>query len=184
LEVLMKKWLLIGGIAFVVVLGVALVSGAFFAGQWVARAQAPTETPFGFGHRGGGWMMGGDSEIHDAMQTAMHTAVAEKLGLTVEELDAQIAEGKTAWQIAQEKGLTDEEITTLMSDARTTALTQLVSDGVLTQEQADAMAQHGIGRMGGRGGAGDCPMMDGNDSTSGNWGPGGMMRGKGMGGNR
>jgi len=158
----MKKWLLIGSLALVAVIGVTLL-----AGVGIVNAQAPTPgTPSGGGMRGG-WMMGGDTP----MSEYMHAALAEKLGLTVEELEAKIAEGTTAWDLAEEKGLTVEEFQAMMLEARTTALAQMVADGTITQEQADWMSQRGAGRMGGRGG---CPNMTGET------GPGTMMRGNGM----
>ncbi len=161
----MKKWFLMGSLALVAVIGAALVMGV-----GIVNAQAPTpEPPQGFGGRGG-WMMGGDTP----MSEYMHAALADKLGLTVEELEAKVAEGVTAWQIAEAQGLTVEEFQALMLEARTEALTQMVADGVITQEQADWMSQRGAGRMGGRGG---CPNMDGET------GPGTMMRGFGARGN-
>ena len=110
------------------------------------------------------------------MAEYMHAALAEKLGITEDELESQIAEGKTFWQIAEEKGLTSEETTAIMQAARDAALTQMVADGTLTQEQADWMAQRGAGMMNGSAGAGrgGCQMMDGDGTTQ------GFMRGRGM----
>jgi hypothetical protein len=83
------------------------------------------------GYYGGGWM----ADYRDEM----HAAVAEALGLSVEELDAAMAEGQTMWQIAEEQGVDPEVIRDAMQDAREEAINQAVADGVLTQEQADWM---------------------------------------------
>ncbi len=83
------------------------------------------------GYYGGGWM----ADYRDEM----HAAVAEALGLSVEELDAAMAEGQTMWQIAEEQGVDPEAIRDAMQDAREEAINQAVADGVLTQEQADWM---------------------------------------------
>jgi hypothetical protein len=174
----MKKTIVIFGIALAVV-GLVVVS--VFAGATLVRAQSATpgtQTPWG---RGGGMM--GDNQ---AMEESMHAALAEKLGISVDELESQITAGKTFWQIAEAKGLTSAEATTLMQEARDAALTLMVADGKLTQEQADWMKQRGAGMMNGSAGAGrgGCPMMDGDETTqdgaSGFTGRRGMMGGRGM----
>lgn len=168
----MKKFIV------VLLIGAVVLGGLAFAGVAFVNAQAPTpETPYG-GRYGG--MMGGAGMgvMHDAMQAAL----AERLGMSVEELAALRAEGKTVYAIAQDQGMTDDEIRVLMSEARSAALAQLVEDGVLTQEQADWMSARG-GRMMGGNGAGNCPMFDGDETGSGFQGRGrmggGMMRGWG-----
>lgn len=171
----MKKFLLIGAIAAMV------VAAAAFAGVVYVNAQSPTPGVPGLSG-GRGFMMGGGQP----MAEYMHAALAEKLGLTEQEFEDQLAQGKTAWQIAEEKGITQEEFTTLMTDARNTALDQMVAAGVITQTQADWMKQHAGTMMGsGRGygaGQGGCPMFGGNGTT-----PGAQSRGRGgrgmMGGN-
>jgi hypothetical protein len=57
-------------------------------------------------------------------------------------------------QIAASKGLTAEQFTALMTDARTQAIDQAVKDGKLTQAQADWMKQRGAAAYGGMMGAG------------------------------
>lgn len=134
----MKKTLLI-----VAVVGVAaLVLGV--AGYAYAQDDDPS-TPFGrggFGQHGGfgPGMMGWDGDAeYGPMHETMEAAIAEALGVTVEELEAAHDAGKTAWDIAEEQGLTEEEFGTLMFDARKVAIDQAVADGTLTQEQADWM---------------------------------------------
>ena len=97
-------------------------------------------------------MMGGEP---GAMHAYMEAALAEKLGLTVKELEDLHTQGKTFWQIAEDKGFTTAEAQQMMLDARTTALDQMVKDGTLTQAQADAMKQRS-GQMMGNGGQGGC----------------------------
>lgn len=52
-------------------------------------------------------------------------------------------------QIATSKGLTTEQFSALMVDARNQAIDQAVKAGTLTQAQADWMKQRGAGQMGG-----------------------------------
>lgn len=132
----MKRLVLIAA----VLIGVAAVFGVVN----VVNAQDPTPPPPepGYGGMMGRWghgrgMMGSDGPgvMHDYMQAA----VASKLGLTVDELDALYDEGKTFWQIAEDQGLELEDARQLLLDARNEALDEMVSDGVITQEQADWM---------------------------------------------
>jgi hypothetical protein len=90
-----------------------------------------------------------DGLLHDEMTTVY----AEKLGLSVEDLNARLAKGETLAQIASAKGLTADQFRTLMSDARSASVDQAVKDGTLTQAQADWMKQRGAGQAanGGRG---------------------------------
>lgn len=86
--------------------------------------------------------------LHDEMIPAF----AQKLGIPVDELNARLAKGKTMSQIASSKGLTADQFSTLMTDARSQAGDQAVKNGELTQAQADWMKQRGAGIMkGGRG---------------------------------
>ena len=148
----MKKFMLIGILAVVVLAAVAFVGVAY------VNAQAPTPNgPQNWGM--GGRMMGGGT----SMQEYMHEAIAAKLGMTEDELESAYADGKTAWLLAQEQGLTQEQFTQLMVDARAEALDKMVADGVITSEQADWMKSRGGQRMGG--GSGNCPMFDGQGGT-------------------
>jgi hypothetical protein len=106
-----------------------------------------------------------DGLLHDGMMTVY----AQKLGISVDDLNARLAKGETMAQIAFSTGLTADQFSTLMTDARSQAIDQAVKAGTLTQAQADWMNQRGAGGMlGGRGrgtsGAGqgqfanpDCP---------------------------
>lgn len=155
------------------IVALAVLASVFvFAG--VAYAQStnpPTQTPesgYGRGMMAGGrgGMMGGyaagvdqDGPMHDEMIAVY----AEKLGISVDDLNARLADGETMAQIATDKGLTTEQFRALMNEAHTAAIAAAVKNGDLTQEQADWMNQRG-----GRGG-----MMGG--------GRGGMMNGAGRG---
>jgi hypothetical protein len=105
----------------------------------------------------------------------MHAALAEALGLSVEDFEAKLASGETVWQIAEAQGVSAETLQAAMQAARADILKQAVADGVLTQEQADAMLSHmsargGWGMMGrgmmGRGNGqrgglgGNCPFAN------------------------
>ncbi len=85
----------------------------------------------------------------------MTTALAKELGLTVEELETLLDEGKTLAQIASDQGMTVVEFREMMVKARSAAIDLAVEDGNLTQEQADWMKSHDGMRRSGRGPAGN-----------------------------
>lgn len=66
---------------------------------------------------------------------------AQLLGITAEELKTQIKSGKTFAQIAAENGLTEEQFRAKMLESMKQRLDQLVSEGRITQEEADRKLQ-------------------------------------------
>ncbi len=145
----MKKNLII-----VAVIGAVLLTlGA--AGFAYAQTQTPPnpETPYGGYGPGGRGMIGGRlggfrGQISDGAYGPLHTymidALADAFDLTPVEIESAHADGKTLFDLAEEKGFTVEEFRALMVDARTAALNQATADGAISQEQADWM----LGRMG------------------------------------
>lgn len=154
---------------FVAVLVVALIGFGVIQSVSAQDTTPPTPVP-GAGY-GRGMMGGTTGPMHDYLEKA----IAEKLGLTVTELQALHDKGQTFWQIAQDKGFTAEQAQQLMSDARSAALDAMVKDGVITQERADWMKS----RMGGAMGRGAGACMGGSAGWQNNGGAntprGGMM---------
>ncbi len=121
----------------------------------VAYAQSPTQTPGagvnamgGRGPQGGygaGIGISGDGILHEYMIAAY----AEALDIPVADLEARLDSGETMSQIAISTGMTLDEFRTLMVEVRTQAIDQALSDGVLTQAQADWLKLHGAGQMAG-----------------------------------
>jgi len=170
-----KRILIVAGVALIVLL-LAGIGGATFV-----FAQEPTPPiPFGWHGSGrgmggfGGRGMGGFTGAGGSPWTMFDTA-AETLGLTPEELFAELREGKSLTDIAEEQGLEVEDVYDAVNDARAEAIPefieQAVEDGSLTQEQADWMLEgleqgffpggRGFGFSRGRGGGyysdGECP---------------------------
>jgi hypothetical protein len=155
----MKKTILIVGL---------VVAALMVLGVGVAFAQSPTPYTGGgmMGGNGGGWM-------HNYVEQAL----AAKLGLTEEQVEDQLAAGKSMYQLALDNGIKQEAITEFMNQIHTEAFAKAVKDGVVTQAQADFMLQ----RMQSRGfGTGNCPMQNGQGAQF-NRGAG-MMNGNGRGG--
>lgn len=154
-----KMFVIAAVLALVAILG---VSGYAFA----QTSTPPNGYPGMMGGRGGmmdgnGGMMGGNGGMmagygsHGPMHEYMVQALAEKLGLSVEDLQARIDAGETMWGIAQAGGLSDAEIAILMQQAHDQALEAAVAAGAITQQQADWMDSH-MDQMFSNGGTGGC----------------------------
>ncbi|CAG0931329.1 hypothetical protein TFLX_02097 [Thermoflexales bacterium] len=128
------------------------------------------------GGRGMHGMMGagtytGTMPMHGAMMAAggMHeqvwTAIAQELDLTYEQLTQAVQNGQTIAQLAEAQGVELEDLQQAARDAHQAALTDLVEQGVLTQDQANWMLDH----------LEDMPMFNFEQG----FGPG-MLHGRGM----
>ena len=166
----MNQKIKIFGIALLAVLALAIVG----AGVAVAQSSTPNngfgwmmggtgQTGYGPGMMGGhGGMMDayaqkgetweGMNSMHQWMNTSggMHTFVwdslAETLGLTSDELTAEVNAGKTIAGIAEEQGISRTDLLVTLETAHTDSLAQAVSDGYLTREQADSLLAQMDGR--------------------------------------
>jgi hypothetical protein len=155
--------------------GGAIGNGGMMGGNWQSMQQMHNQMTQNGGMSAMHEWMHQSGGVHDTVWNAL----AEKLGLTSEELTAQINSDKTLAQIAQEKGVATKNLAAIMETGMKAGLDQAVKDGKLTQEQADLMLKNMDGQydwmitnMGaGMMGAGSNGMM----------GPGGMM-GSGRGG--
>ncbi len=175
----MKKMVM--GFVIVGVVTVVLGSAGFVYAQTTGPATTPTAQPgygpmFGQGFSrgiggGGRGMRGGMGMLANPatgnqtgfLHDEMIAALAQKLSMTVSDLNAQLAQGQTMAQIAAAKGYTADQFAALMTEARSQALDQAVKDGKITQAQADWMKQRGASRFGmgqGRFGNMDCPFFD------------------------
>ena len=169
----MKKF----GFAFAIV--AALVVAFMTTGQVFAQGNEPPQPERPYGGNGfargmangrggaGAYSAAGEGILHDGMIAVY----AQGLGISVDELNARLAQNETMGQIAAAAGLTAEQFRTLMTEARTQAVDQAVIDGTLTQEQAEWMKQRGLGtsprgRSAGRAirgvgtGSADCPYVN------------------------
>jgi hypothetical protein len=127
-----KRLMILAGVALVVVLLGAAVVVPALAQEPTPEPEAPSEAPCaphgrGFGFWGGSW------DTFDA--------AAEALGLTPEQLFAELRTGKSLADIAEAQGVDLETVQEAMNAARAEAMKeaieQAVEDGRLTQAQAD-----------------------------------------------
>ena len=139
------------------------------------------------GPKGAGMLFGGFDKLQAGVETT-RTALAESLGMTVDQLEAALEE-KTLAEIAKEQNVDMADVQDAMQVAKQSmieeALQQAVEDGTLTQEQADTasafMALRGAGPHGGFPGGASGPFGRGMMGSDHGFGPGGMRGGR-MGG--
>ncbi len=143
----MKKTLLVVSITIVLLVALGIAGFAY------AQSQTPPTpgTPYGWGMMGGyasqgmmggRGMMAGFNGQYGPMHTYVVDAVAEKLGLTSEDVQSRLASGESMWQIASSTGLSDDQVRAVLEEAHDIALQKAVEAGLLTQEQAEWMDQH------------------------------------------
>jgi len=130
-------------IVFVVALVAALTVTAL-AGAGLAFAQGPTPPDSGCGCGGwgmrGGWRGGWSWGWHGM---GLMDALAELTGMEPADLYAELQEGKTLLEVAQDHGVSSaEELVETALTSRAEVLHQRVEAGYLTQEQADWMLEH------------------------------------------
>ncbi len=136
------KWTIVAGAAVaavVLLVGMAVGVGATFA-------QGPNTTPGAglnqvgvcpYGYEGGM----GQAARYGGQAWAGRTVdiVAQTLGISVDDLIAELQGGKSVAQVAQEHGVALDTVVNAIVAERETALDQAVADGRLTQEQVDQM---------------------------------------------
>lgn len=145
----MKKFIVIAGLVGITALALGAFSLAF------AQVETPppgTNPGYGYGMMGGRGGFGGmrgswQGDEHGPYHETMLATFAGELGLTVAQIEARLDSGETMWQIAEAEGLSTDEFSDMMLQARQAMLDQAVEDGTITQEQADFMAS----RWGSRG---------------------------------
>ncbi len=154
------------------VVSLVLVAAVFTLGS-VNKVYASSGTPsttaatsnYGFGGNGGMMGAGTNGSQQGVLHDEMVKVMAEKLGITVDDLNTRLANGETMYSIALAEGLTADQAKTLMLDARNQAIDQAVLNGDLTQAQADWMKTRsnimGTGTRGANGVAGTRGMMGG-----------------------
>ena len=156
-----KRFLTIAGISLALVLA---LGGGILLGSLATNsvfAQGPTNNRLGFGP---GRMMGGAVASGQAYTGTMPCAtgdgfgigmvggarglgynevmlpsLAKALGLTTDQLQAELKAGKTVADLAKAKGISTDKLTADVLAAHKEYLQKLVADGKLTQAQADAM---------------------------------------------
>ena len=114
---------------------------------------------FGQGGRGPGGSKGGRGD--GQLSEYLHPAIAEALGITVEDFEARVEAGERLKDIAEDLGIADEDLREMMESAHEAALDQALKDGAITQEQYDQAQERRENRP------------EGQEGKGGKFGPGG-----------
>ncbi len=122
-----KNWL--AGVVVAALLGGVLLVGVPAAKAFAVGNQSGRQSGQGYGLKMG------------QNQGSMSTNVADFLGITQEDLQAARQSGKSMVQIATENGKSEQDLVEYVIGQRSDWLDQLVSDGKITQEQADQRSQ-------------------------------------------
>ena len=118
----------------------------------VVSAYAQGDAPQGPRGRGG-FMM---HQLLAPYEEGIHQALADALGVSLTEFEAARAEGETLADLAAAHDVELAALVEVRDAARTEAIDQAVTDGVITQAQADWMLEHQAARQQARLGAGRC----------------------------
>jgi hypothetical protein len=132
----MKKIL---SIVSAVVIAVVIFGAGFVFAQSNAVSAAGLPAGYGPGHMGGGrgGMLGG-GQVREYVEQAL----ADKLGMTKTDVETALNGGKSMYQLAIDKNIKAADVTALLTDVHKTAFAKAVSEGVMTQVQADGMLQN------------------------------------------
>ncbi len=142
------------------------VYGPMMRGRWGGEVMGP-----GYSSR---WGIAGEGQLHQDFLGAL----ADGLGITVEDLTSRLEAGESLASIAEAEGLSESEWTELWGSAWATALDSAVESGSLTRAEADWMLQH----MQGAGAGIDCRLGGAGGGMGSRWG--GPMMGGGYFGRR
>lgn len=84
--------------------------------------------------------------VSGGMHTRVWNTLAEKLGLSSDELYTELNNGKTLDQVAEAKSVSRADLVATLETAHQASLAQAVRDGDLTQAQADTILAQMAGR--------------------------------------
>lgn len=96
----------------------------------ITQAQADALEELKETHKKGDWKAKKEEHLE---------VLASLLGTTADELKAALEDGKKPHEIAEEQGLSKEDLQAAMQEAHDAKIAEKVASGELTQEQADAM---------------------------------------------
>jgi len=99
----------------------------------------------GRGPGGNGISTGTPINMEVTLSDYMPQAIANVLGLNVEDVNAQIASGETLYTIALAQGYTVDQIPALMTSVRNEAIALASANGVITADQSSLLLNNQYG---------------------------------------
>jgi hypothetical protein len=153
-----------------VVLALVAAIGVLGVGAVSAQGDEPPVGPWGPMYAGDG------PGLLAAYDDIMHQALADALGISLAEFEAARDDGIRLPELAEANDVELEELWQVMDEARTEAIEQALADGAITEEQAEWLAERGMGMRFGGMGRGACdgsgPLGEGPVGPRGGRGPG------------
>jgi hypothetical protein len=137
----MKKTILILTAAIAIVAALGLTAFSYASAHGLGTATS------GFQHEGLGPGPGGDHPLSPYIDSAM----ADILGMSLEDFQAARADGTRLTALIEDAGLSVEEFQAALQEVLPDVLSQAVSDEVITQTQADAILERGLHPFAGHG---------------------------------
>ena len=119
----------------------------------------------GNGPGGNGTSIGTSVNMEVTLSNYMPAAMAEVLGLNVDDVNAQLAAGETFYTIALAQGYTADQLSALMTSIRIKAIDLVIADGVLTADQAAFLLNNQYGGNARGNGAGTANMYSTGNNT-------------------
>lgn len=77
-----------------------------------------------------------DGNLNKGSSHHKHSVLETQLGFTTEQIDAAAKSGKTAFDLAKEKGKTPDQLKSMIIEQHSKGLDQMVKDGNMTKEKA------------------------------------------------
>lgn len=120
----------------------------------VVAVSAQTETPppnDGWGGRGPmhGIGSGAGHGLLAEYADVMHEAVADFLGISLDDLEEAMDQGRSMFALAAERDVDFAELRQVMVETRTEMIEEALADGVITESQAEWMMERTGPAMGG-----------------------------------
>ena len=146
----MNKFMKVTGI--VAALVAVMLLGVVVTGV-SAQGQSMPDLPNGTVQMQRGNRSGAGLGVRAVDEADMHAAIAEALGMSLEDFEAALAAGKSPYTLALELGVDFADVREAMDSLHAAALEQATADGLITQERANWMqgrgtaGNNGAGRM-------------------------------------
>ncbi len=119
----------------------------------------------GYGPGGNGANTGTSINMEVTLSNYMPAAMADVLGLSVDDVNARLASGETFYTIALSLGYTTDQLSALMTSVRTEAINLAIADGVVTADQATFLLNSQYGGNARGNGAGTASMNSAGNGT-------------------
>lgn len=130
----MKKRNIIAALTLTLALGVGATAYASTAAP--QNTTTTNTTTSSFRRMGFGRMLG--SNGYDMMTSILKN----KLGMTDAQVEEALKSGKTMWEIASEKGMSEEDFRNAMVEEKTKLIDEGIKNGTITKEEGDQLKEN------------------------------------------